>query len=392
MNMKKIIRKVLKEALGVPEGIVESSKILYSNILSEMEKIPSDSTENEYDFKFNVSLLIGDYTINNVDFNLEIRENDRATEPIITSFAFGAGYDVEVRKKMKIKHMTSDKITLASLVVVPMNWSFEDILELFKTEKVDIIRSLTHELKHSFDYFKNPKRNPYDTSMYQTYATTRLGMKPLDMFIFDLYFTHSVENLVRSSEVGAEIETKGVSQKEFLDFLTNDKVFKELKRISTFSLDQLRSELKNYIPQIDEVLIHLDEPTNISDDEKVERMLDIFYSTLTNVKGEKIKDVISTEMPEKLFGVLNPTKIKHFNKMISKSQRFSSYLDFFEYEEKLFNYVGRKMIKKLGKLYAMSRMDENKQSILDWELYHEAKKTKKTEFTNKIKNFKIKGK
>jgi hypothetical protein len=227
--------------------------------------------------------------------------------------------------------------------------------------------------------------------MYQTYATTRLGIKPLDQFIFDLYFTHSVENIVRSSEVGAEIETKGVSQKEFLEFLTNDRVFKELKRISTFSLDQLRSELRNYIPQIDEVLIHVDEPTNISDDEKVERMLDIFYSTLTNVKEEKIKELISTEIPEKLFGILNPNKTKHFNKMVSRSQRFSTYLDFFEYEEKLFNYIGRKMIKKLGKLYAMSRTDESKQSILDWELHHDAKKTKKTEFTNKIKNFRIKG-
>ena len=43
-------------------------------------------------------------------------------------------------------------------------------------------------------------------------------------------------------------------------------------------------------------------------------------------------------------------------------------------EEKTFNRIGTKMIKKISKLYAMTKT-ENK-SIKEWDLYHEINKTK----------------
>ena len=388
MIMRKIVRRILKEALGVPEGIVQNSKILYDEIMNQLESVDKDDQEDEYEFLIRRSFTIGDYTINKIKFNLEIHEHNKILEPTIASFGFGVSHDIQVKNKMKMVHNITDSVSLASNIVVPNDWNFGGIVELFKKNKDKIIRSLAHELKHSYDYYKKRERDPYSSSMYQTYANMGLGLPPIDRFIHNLYFSHLIENLVRPSEVATTMELKGVTQKQFLEFLKDDETYTQLKEISNFSVDKLKEDLKNYIPQIDQILSSLNEEIDIPIDQKIDRMLEIIYITLVNAKGSTIRQIISTEIPEKLFSVLRPDKEPFFEKMINKIQRFPSYKEFYEYEEKMFKYTSRKMIQKLGKLYAAAKIDQS--DVYDWELHQKINKKKYDRFVKETKYYRPK--
>jgi hypothetical protein len=389
MGMKHIIKKLLKEALGVPEGIVENAKKLYDDILYQLNQVDPENTDTEHRFIIKDRFKIGDYTINKVSFTLELREHSQATEPTIASFGFGAPHNIEISDKIKMVHNIDDNISLMSDIVIPSNHetNFKDIVQLFVNERNKIIRSLSHELKHSYDYYKKSEKHPYSGAMYQSYANTALGLLPVDKFIHDMYFTHLIENLVRPSEVAAEMDIKGVTRKQFLEFLENDETYKNLKRISNFSVDNLKEELRNYLPKINEILESLDDDTNISDDQKLERILELTYITLINTKGNVIKSIISTEITEKLFGMLRPDKVPFFNQMIKSVQRFPSYKEFFKYEEKKFKYVSNNMMRKLAKLYAISKTDES--YIFDWDL-HQKIRGKYKGFVKESKYFKKK--
>ena len=58
-----------------------------------------------------------------------------------------------------------------------------------------------------------------------------------------------------------------------------------------------------------------------------------------------------------------------FNNYLSKLSKFQgNFKKYFEYEEKMFKFVASKMIKKISKIYAMTKNDTN-ESIIDWELW-----------------------
>lgn len=387
--MEKIIRKLLREALGVPQGITQSAKEFYDALLNEISEIDPNETEKEYDLLVNVPLIIGDYKINQLKFKIEIREFEHVTEPIIASFGFGIGHDIEINKGLRMQNLVKDTpLFLTQIAVHKDDWSFGDIVKLFIEEKNKIISSFSHELKHSYDYYKKPKRSLYHTAMYQSYATTSLGLPPVDKFIHFMYFVHAIEGLVRPSEVATRLEMGGVTRKNFLDFLKKDETYVKLKEISDFSVDKLKKELFNYIPQITDILDHLGEPTDISDEEKVERMLDVIYMTISNIKVSKIRRLMQTDIGEKIFDQLHPDKVKFFERMAERVTKFKSYKEFFEYEEKMFKYVSNKVLSKLYKLYAMTKVDET--SILDWDLHHKMNKDHSKEFVNEIKYLKRK--
>jgi hypothetical protein len=74
--------------------------------------------------------------------------------------------------------------------------------------------------------------------------------------------------------------------------------------------------------------------------------------------------------------------------MINKIQRFPSYKEFYEYEEKMFKYTSRKMIQKLGKLYAAAKIDQS--DVYDWELHQKINKKKYDRFVKETKYYRPK--
>lgn len=388
--MRDKIRKLLREALGVPEGIADEAHRLYDDIMEMFMSEDMDSNESEYRFTIDSIFNIGDYQITSVDFELNIHVIGQLKEPTLLSFAFGNAHQVQVSRGIRLVNRLSEEVKLMSVVGVPNDeWTFKDVVNLYQDKKEKVISSFTHELKHAYDAFKRPIQSPYRLSMYAAYAGTQLGLRPIDRFVSDLYFMHTIESLVRPSELSSLMKQKGVTQKEFLNFLTNNDTYQRLKRISNFSVEGLKEELKEYVPKIDEILEGLEIPTdNMSVDEKIEKMLEVTYLTITNIKAQSIQRNLSNDFLEKITGTLRPEKREFFNRLINRISRFPTHKEFFDYEEKMFKFVSTKVMKKLSKLYAMAKVDEG--SILEWDLYQQVNKNKFDGFVKESKYFKLK--
>lgn len=381
--MRYNIKKLLREVVGVPKGIVDSARILYNQILNNFNDL-EETDNNNYQTQFEIDLLIGEeYQIDKINFLLSCFETSKVTQPTLVALGLGSEFNIDP-SKLKVEYSVDETVTILIRVAVPEeDLKLSDVYQLLIEQKAEMIRSLTHELKHAYDKYKKSSDKIYPTAMYQSYTSLTLGLPPIDKFLYYLYFIHSTEGLVRASEVAASMKEKEITQKKFLDFITNDKTYKQLKEISEFSYEGLRESLTQYEPQIDQILSKIDESTDKPLDEKIDIVLRAAYITILNHKAETTRQFLQTTLPEKIFGILHPNKEIYFRKILNKLDRFKNYKEFFEYEEKMFKFVAKKLMKKISKLYTITNTEQD--DILNWELHQ--KLNKKTKFVKESKFF-----
>ena len=96
-----------------------------------------------------------------------------------------------------------------------------------------------------------------------------------------------------------------IKKEDFLDFINNDEVFVELKEIRDFSYDYLIGKLYDEMKYVDRLLEHIDEdPTQMSDEEKIKSVLELVYVNLANLKSDIFDNYFYTasEKLRNLFG------------------------------------------------------------------------------------------
>ena len=80
--MDLIVKNLLSEAVGVPEGIIESAEELYEiilNLLKGMDDYDTRQTFTEDD----LDLTISDYKIHELELHVEIHEMDDYDGPLV---------------------------------------------------------------------------------------------------------------------------------------------------------------------------------------------------------------------------------------------------------------------------------------------------------------------
>jgi hypothetical protein len=182
-----------------------------------------------------------------------------------------------------------------------------------------------------------------------------------------------IENLVRPSEFAGAIDAAGITKKEFYNFLMDNRTYKMLDEIRSFTYDKLREDLKNDMSNIIEVFKENNiNYLGLSEDQIIDETLHLFFLNIKNWKAEMFHRLLSTNFIESLLGFSNE-KEKFFRKYLKNLDRFGeNYKKYFEYEEKMFNFVATKMIKKIGKLYDMTK-NVKTESIINWELWQKIK-------------------
>jgi hypothetical protein len=202
------------------------------------------------------------------------------------------------------------------------------------------------------------------------------------------YFIQKSENIVRPTEIASRMIQKGVKKQDFYDFMVNDEVFTELKRIREFSYDYLMERLYEEMDSIDGLINHAGgDPDSMNDEEKVKSILELVYVNLVNAKvdtfdnffytqSEKMEQMFSGFMGANLFGgQINPPneeKEKVRRKFINHVSKYKNReMDFFVDECERFNYVATNLMKKISKIYALLPDDKEQtnESILDWDLH-----------------------
>jgi hypothetical protein len=195
----------------------------------------------------------------------------------------------------------------------------------------------------------------------------------------------AAESLVRPTELSSRMRQMKITKSQFLNFLKEDKAFKEIMDIRDYSFEKLVDGLKEQMDRVDALLDHLGQyDENMSENRKIEIVLHLLYVNLVNNTIEYFDKMTSTPFDaiKSLFnqtfggGMLGVDEDEeNLNKV---RQKFINYLTKYEKNPIMFfkdrceqlSYDANKIIKRLGKLYAMAEDDQPmNESILNWELH-----------------------
>jgi len=384
-----LTRSLVSEAVGVPEYILESGEKLYQSVSKVLKNINDKETNYEFDID-DVELPISDIIVDNINLSIVVEEIDGYNGPVLIG-AMGSGerHHFDEGLMMQVNEKTKTLILSITYLASP-EWEPEDLYDVFTKDKIHTTSVLSHELMHKFSHFKKPYELMGGTSDYGAYSSgsMQFGISVINDFMKYSYYIQIAENLVRPTELASRMVQKGITKDQFYDFFNSDEIIVELKNIKNFTYEYLIESLNDQMDQIDDLLMHLDiDITDMSDDEKIKETLRLVYVNLASTKVE-IFDRMFYTTQEKIFRELGPlaglfgrgmepseekenVRNNYINYVIKYQNRE---IDFFKDECDRFNYVSTKLIKRLSKIYSLlseSKIQEEENCIINWDLYHE---------------------
>jgi hypothetical protein len=232
------------------------------------------------------------------------------------------------------------------------------------------------------------------------------GIKPIDAFFYQLYFTTTVENLVRPSELAGAIDAGEIDKEKFMDFLKDNRTYKELRKILDYVPElndpekrltpeeigrigyaTMKSELLKDVDLIRKRLRDSDIDDPDSDEAVVDFILELAYKNLRDAKINVLHSFLMRYDPSNIIKQMLGLKVsfEYLDEYVEKIT-YKNHKDFFENEIKRFIFVSNKLIKKISKLYDMAKdvnvnplhtkitakgKGQKNESILDWELWQE---------------------
>jgi len=389
--------KFINEALGVPENILDAADMLYDIVERDIKSI--DRIQDGYEFDGDIEFELGDkkkVMIDSYELKVNIEEIEDQ-EGVLDIISMGMGGSFGFNRDVYMKETEpSTTLELTITFAVGENWEPEGLIKKMEEERDEHVSSLAHEIKHKYD--KQSKQfglmGP-DAEYQATQRRGNFGIPVIDrVFYRYMYYIHAIENLVRPTEVAYSMKRKNITKSQFKEFLENNRVYRELVEIKNFTFDDFISQLKEQEERLDKLIEHIDEdPSNMTLDEKINRVLEVAYIDLVNNRMELFTIMTQHGMDDFLrfgsqLGLLpsgTEEKVKQLEKTDEVRQKFLKYVmkyeknptKFFENEIENFQYVANKMIKKISKLFAMAKDDEPvSESIINWELHQKVREQK----------------
>ena len=384
--------KYINEALGVPDNILNAAEMLYDVVERDIKSI--DDVEDEYEFEGEIEFELGNKKKVKIDsyelkVNIETIDGEEGVLDIISMGMAGSfGFN---RNNFMKESEPSTTLELTITFAVGENWEPEGLIEKMEEERNAHVASLAHEIKHKYDKQSKQFGLIGPDAIYQaTQRRGNFGIPVLDRVFFRfMYYIHGIENLVRPVELASLMQSEKITKSQFREFIENSRVYKELIEIKNFTFEDFISKLKASEDRLDALLEHINEdPSDMTIDQKIDKVLEVAYIDLVNNRMEIFVRMTEHHMDDMLkFGAqlgmlprhLEP-EVKKLQKTDEIRQKFLNYVmkyeknptKFFEDEIENFQYVANKLYKKLTKLFAMAKDDEQvSESILNWDLHQQ---------------------
>ena len=379
-NLKFIITKVLKEAVGVPDNIDFVSEHVFNKFIKSIDKNSDFSDLDESIHIIKVNKNIGDLKIKNVVITLNLLGGDE-----IETVAYENASNIRLGFDLRLEYKPfTGNVDLNIILLVPEKVKGEDIINFFKNDKEFVVGTLAHELKHTYDKNKKSSEGMMERIDYDIYSEKSFPISTVNKFLISLYYTTAIENLVRAPEVYTTLKLKGTGQSRFYEDFMDNETIKKLLFIRDYTYEDFIKNLHENIDQCKHFLQIINKfDDSKSDDEIIQDCLKYIHLNIFNWRADKINFYFSQ------FVFLNPFKqmdlTQKFQKEVEKYQNNPS--NFFKYEIKRMSNIAGKMIKKVSKVYSLFKKETN-ESIQNFDLYHKYKKTKQT-YSNEIKKIKL---
>jgi hypothetical protein len=360
------------EVVGVPSNIENVSKRVFNFFEQKLQEEGDSIVDPDitYDYELNGRFKIGDFNFRSIKFNLIFITTDEVDEPLALGMGIHMAAEPQFPEFVLITQKSKD-LEFSVRIAIPENKDtrFSQVLDMIQIEDLEIQSSFSHELMHGFDDFKKPFESIKSRAKYSGTQQTRFDIPPLRKFLHYLYFASATENVVRAAEVNSIMKKAGVQKDMFYDFLLSNKTYKMYQEINNFSLDNLKKDLLNYIEDIDSILDRFGEVDSYkTGEEKVNRILEIFYINLVNNIVSSYKELLTTHFFEQMSGLLFPDKQEAYLKFARETRKYEKNpMGFFEFEEKKMKSISSEMLKKLSKLYSL--IGDKKKSIKEWDLH-----------------------
>lgn len=387
---------MINEKLGVPQGIIEESNRIFKRIISKISSsIKEGPIKKQFDFKnnsyslnlFSIDIEISDATFDSVDFYINFYYTNRVNDIEFIGASFNSDFDVHSNvDKFYIKKNKND-LSISINIAISDKANKESLLSLIKNKISSSV--IAHEIKHLYDGSKNKTESIEKRSVYTAFQNTPFP-KVISEFLHLLYYTTSIENSVRPSELYANILNNDVTKSNFIDFMRDQEVIKMMKKAKNFSMNEFKSKLEKDREVIEIVRDARNSPDYESVGSVSDDMLNILFINLSNnIIGfvEKLLKLYTIKnYPHFFISNINDENVnKQFNNIVFKYKNYSNNINkYFRELEKMLNFVGNKMMKKLYKLYDM--VSENK-SIHNWELHNELLSDNELVYTIDFKSF-----
>jgi hypothetical protein len=360
----------LNEAVGVPTHIVDVARQVFNKIMSGLKPTTNLSSYLNKKIKLKGDFQINDYKFKTINLHFDYDDisnystvnGDELPKVILQGMTHHGTVEMDATFNFKPNRNFNNVDLSISLSVGP-DTTTQDLVDEFNKEKVVMVSSLAHELKHGYDESVKQKIYTHQRVDYKIGSQRRFGnIPPLNNLLSYMYFAHTTENLVRATELYAALEESGISREDFYKFLTNHKVYENYRKGANLTYEGLREELKLIIPEIKKTFDdnNMDYPENATDDEMVDFTLKKFYEVLLNWKEGGMHELLLDDFREHIFG-FQGAKQEYFENYLKKIKRFGdNYENFIKYEIKQINNICYKMMKKLSKLYSLIQ-DKNPQ-------------------------------
>jgi hypothetical protein len=220
MKLINTVKNLIVEKLGVPDNIVEVAKLLYDKLIQRIpDNIPIDLLTDET-YNIRIKLTVGDMPITNFIINFTFNEYP---ENVLGGMKQHS--ESERTDDYKLKTEKSGEVKLILDILGSPEMKGSDVKNMLTKEKT--ISVLAHEIKHHYDDYKNEYEGIKKRLDYSSKSNVRIGrISAVNELITNMYYIHSIENLVRPSELYSLIKTGKITRGQFYKFFTENDIFK----------------------------------------------------------------------------------------------------------------------------------------------------------------------
>jgi hypothetical protein len=361
---------MINEKLGVPKGINEESIKIYNSILKDIERFNRDEEIDEDLFEGNrISMTIGVYDITILDLEvkypvmLNLFYNKGKQSPIY--FSAGQSARFSVKDDLRAHSDVKDGSLSINVAVFSGNKQSE-VVDVIKNNLKQ--RHIAHEIMHIYDEFKTKSRSLKQRGEYGAFNIQSFPMI-LKEILYLLYYTTTIENSVRPVEMYQDMIWNNVKKSQFKSYIEESEIINTLKKAENFTLEGYKKILDSS-NEIEEFLKDAKSKGYKSIGKNSDDALNILRINIMNKTLKDVDNFIKGYIMSSYFdGEVDVDKANQkFNSIVKSYEKFKDNDEYFEFLIKSLNFAGKKMKKKLYKLYDMI---EEKKVIVDWNTYCE---------------------
>ena len=345
--------RIVNEAVGVSEDAFIIAKKLLPMILDKIKDFRGLITDDDnFIFDFDYTIRVGKKTIPIKKIEVELtfeKTNNSSKLKRKNILPLGLTYhnpDLNsISNKGTITYKSEDIIRLGINFRINTLAKYQQLFRELTNYK-EYIPSLAHEIKHFIDSNVEGATSNLGNAIKYGITTVLVGM-PASDFIYQMYYIHKIENLVRPTQLYAQFMTEKVTKKEFLQKYTSSAIYKILSGVDKVSYEKILKQTAKDM--------------GIPNMFMTRMFLEKYLNDLINAFEKQGKKGIEDEMKrnghnidkdsddlKKLFidYVKNKVKIKKDSNGINIENTFKAIIDDMKY-------VAKNLKRKLAKIYSI---------------------------------------